>query len=288
MIYNSYQIAHIIGVNVSTVKRWTDSGKLKCHQSVGGHRKFYLHHLTDFLKDNKETSININITELIGENSTLSSAIDNKDYSFLIKYSYEKLISSDANKFIALSNSLILKGYKEYTIFDDILNPTLIKIGDQWVKGKLTIAEEHLASEIIRKFLSNLNFEYLSKKNKYNAFCFTLTNDKHDMPLNMSESIFNQHGKIKTFNLGPNLPIDDFLKLSEKVTPHIIFISIIYIEDLDLLKQQLNLLCKSFENNKETIILLKGRTKEFKLNYTNFINIENYKHLDSYILEKIK
>ena len=28
MIYNSNQVANIIGVNVSTIKRWTDSGKL--------------------------------------------------------------------------------------------------------------------------------------------------------------------------------------------------------------------------------------------------------------------
>mgnify|MGYP001337092544 FL=1 len=50
MTYNSYQIAAIIGVNVSTIKRWTDSGKLKCFQSVGGHRKFHLNHITEFLK----------------------------------------------------------------------------------------------------------------------------------------------------------------------------------------------------------------------------------------------
>ena len=45
------QIAEIIGVNVSTIKRWTDSGKLECQQTIGGHRKFHLNHLRKFLKE---------------------------------------------------------------------------------------------------------------------------------------------------------------------------------------------------------------------------------------------
>ena len=50
MIYNSYQVADIIGVNVSTIKRWTSSGKLSCYQTVGGHRKFHLNDIAAFYK----------------------------------------------------------------------------------------------------------------------------------------------------------------------------------------------------------------------------------------------
>ena len=39
MIYNSNQVAELIGVNVSTIKRWTDTGKLNCIKSAGGHQK---------------------------------------------------------------------------------------------------------------------------------------------------------------------------------------------------------------------------------------------------------
>ena len=48
MIYNSYQIAEIMNVNVSTVKRLTDSGKLKCQKTDGGHRKIHINDLKDF------------------------------------------------------------------------------------------------------------------------------------------------------------------------------------------------------------------------------------------------
>ena len=286
MTYNSYQIAEIIGVNVSTIKRWTDSGKLQCHQSAGGHRKFHLYHLTEFLKQHKKTSTNINVNNLIGKNDNLTKAIDQEKYKYLVQYSYEKLISGDSEKIISLNNSLILKKYKLYDIFDKILNPTLIKIGEQWSKGNLTITEEHLASEIIKKFLTNINFQYMSINSKYNAFMFTLNNDKHDIPLHMSESIFNQHKGINTFNLGPDLPVEDFLKLAQKAIPHFIFISIIYIQDLDNINKQLNLLCEAF-NNTETAIFIKGRVNELSLNYP-FISIENYKELTLKISERLK
>ncbi|MCB0298451.1 MAG: helix-turn-helix domain-containing protein, partial [Calditrichaeota bacterium] len=43
--FNSQEAAKILGVNVSTIKRWTDEGKLQCIKSVGGHRKFLMDHL---------------------------------------------------------------------------------------------------------------------------------------------------------------------------------------------------------------------------------------------------
>ena len=47
---NSRDVAEILGVNVSTIKRWTDEGKLTCDKTAGGHRKFHLHHIAHFLE----------------------------------------------------------------------------------------------------------------------------------------------------------------------------------------------------------------------------------------------
>jgi excisionase family DNA binding protein len=33
-------IARLMSIDVSTVKRWADSGKLQCYKTVGGHRRF--------------------------------------------------------------------------------------------------------------------------------------------------------------------------------------------------------------------------------------------------------
>ena len=204
--YNSNQVAEIIGVNVSTIKRWTDSGKLNCQQTHGGHRKFHLNHLRDFLRKNKKHTSNIKLGSLLGENKKVIDAIESNDTNVIIDYLYRNTISGNESRFLALNNSLILKGYPLFFIFDDIINPLLTKIGKSWEKGKISISQEHLATVIIRKFLSNLNFDFVPKKSKQISFCFTLPDDAHDLPLYMAESIMNQNN-IKTYNLGANLPV---------------------------------------------------------------------------------
>ena len=40
--YTTAELARICGVSISTIKRWTDSGLLRCLRTPGGHRKFRL------------------------------------------------------------------------------------------------------------------------------------------------------------------------------------------------------------------------------------------------------
>ena len=102
-------------------------------------------------------------------------------------------------------------------------------------------------------------------KSAPSAFCFTLINDEHDIPLYMSELIFNET-KVKVHNLGPNLPMDDFLLLYNKYNPKYIFISLVYISDLDKINNELNFYVEIYLKN--TTIIIKGSgTSKLNLDY---------------------
>ena len=47
---SSNVVAEIHGVNISTLKRWTDSGIIECSRTAGGHRKFTMQHVRDYYK----------------------------------------------------------------------------------------------------------------------------------------------------------------------------------------------------------------------------------------------
>ena len=36
------QASELLGVNIMTLRRWTDSGKIKCCKTIGKHRKYLL------------------------------------------------------------------------------------------------------------------------------------------------------------------------------------------------------------------------------------------------------
>ena len=46
----SNDVAEILGVNISTLKRWTDNGTISCTKTAGGHRKFTMQHVRDYYK----------------------------------------------------------------------------------------------------------------------------------------------------------------------------------------------------------------------------------------------
>jgi excisionase family DNA binding protein len=47
--YSTADIARLLSVDPSTVKRWADSGRLQCYKTVGGHRRFSLSQVKEFI-----------------------------------------------------------------------------------------------------------------------------------------------------------------------------------------------------------------------------------------------
>jgi len=283
MVYNSYQIAEIMGVNVSTVKRWTNAGKLKCYQTIGGHRKFHLKDLTAFITKNDKFSTAINLEFLIGKNKNLNEAITDLNFEYITNYSYKVLKEGRKNKFSLLMTSLSLKNYSFVSIFDNIIIPLLHRIGEEWINNKFSIPEEHIATNILMNYLSNINSQHQAIKDKYNAFCFTLEEDGHQLPLHMGEIILNQIGTIRTSNLGPNLPIRDFLKFSEKIKPHIIFISIIYNKYPTKIKSQIKELYEGI-SPKDTHIFLKGAGAQLIHPDKNIYLLQSFQEFNSFLM----
>ena len=48
--YTTADLTRLLSVNASTVKRWADCGKLKCHRTLGGHRRFTYDQVQEFVR----------------------------------------------------------------------------------------------------------------------------------------------------------------------------------------------------------------------------------------------
>jgi excisionase family DNA binding protein len=50
VLYTTDDLSKMFRVGKSTIKRWTDEGKLKCFRTPGGHRKFKATYIEEFIQ----------------------------------------------------------------------------------------------------------------------------------------------------------------------------------------------------------------------------------------------
>ncbi|MBT3937572.1 MAG: MerR family transcriptional regulator [Candidatus Marinimicrobia bacterium] len=239
---NSKDVALLMGVNVSTIKRWTDANMLPCFQTQGGHRKFTLAHINIFLKNNKKKVQKVNLFELQGlADKNLIHYIEKGDYNELCPLFLNASILADNKRLITILTGLYLKGNPLHNIYDKLVFPVLHKIGYLWAADKLSVYEEHLASEAVRIALYDLGelLEYPPLVDDTAAICFTFTGDDHELPLIMVKQLLELN-QIKTLNLGRNFPIKFLKRLIDQLNPKYIVISVNYIENLDQIEEELD------------------------------------------------
>ena len=282
---NSKEVASVMGVNVSTIKRWTDSGKLDCYQTVGGHRKFLLSHLKNFLKEKINQKLRVNIIQYLNKgDKELVQRIDRIDYKYLRDYLFQLGLQQGVDSIHDVINSLLIKGEPQYRIYDELILNVLNRIGDLWSNNKLSIADEHTMTETIRNVMYRIHSE-ISKNNvkiPKKVICMTLTNDEHEIPLVMIQSILDEIN-IPSTNLGPNIPVPEIESKIQVVNPTHLIISSNYVLDTDTFNSEISRLIQ-FCHKKDIEILIGGSGNHLLIeeNRSTTIELKNMADLFNY------
>ncbi len=106
-IYSTDEVAKMLNVNKTTVKRWTDEGKIQCERTPGHHRKFSTDNILEFAMKN-----NYQVERLQREMSIKKDSFTLKQLAF----------ENNGNFLHSVILSLTLKGQKHeiVTIFHDL------------------------------------------------------------------------------------------------------------------------------------------------------------------------
>lgn len=242
--FNSIEASRILGVNVSTIKRWTDSGKLECTKTIGGHRKFSLSDLARFIESNHGSGTKVNIFPIENaDDLKISSYILKGDFDFLVDYTKQQALASNRNRIHQVLKGLYLGQHPLYLIYDRLITPVLVQIGDLWKKNIISISEEHLATQSIRDGIIRLQgLIRLPEKKLGIAMCINLENEMHDMGLKMTDHILEARG-FKVLNTGQNTPLLNIENVFENYSPKRLYISSTYVEDIPTIQAEFNKIC---------------------------------------------
>jgi len=132
----------------------------------------------------------------------------------------EKYINALINGMISMDKALILKTLNKYSDFDNLQNffvkvvfPFLNKIGFLWSSNSINPAQEHFASNIIKRFLI-AEIERLKDAPK-NAPTYVLIlpeGEWHELSLLLAEFILKDKG-CNVFYIGASVPRQDIVKI---------------------------------------------------------------------------
>jgi len=140
-VLSTRQVAQLLGVGEATVKRWADAGEIDCFRTPGGHRKFRLRDVTAFVqKRNFEVSDPLPAQLPPGEDETGADSVAAVE---------QIALAGNASSLVAEIAALRLRGRELAAIFDDVVAPALVRIGERWQACKLSVAEEHVATQAV-------------------------------------------------------------------------------------------------------------------------------------------
>lgn len=157
----------------------------------------------------------------------------NKFLSYLLRADLESALKF-ANKFIKSSKSI-------EDFYLKIIQPALYEIGNLWEKGKISVAEEHIASSIVARVLAHIYIHFLKIdiKSKFKAIVTASPNEYHELGARMLADLLQMDG-WKVYYLGANVPEGEVIKLIKKVKPNLICISITMPFNFDKAKSLIN------------------------------------------------
>jgi excisionase family DNA binding protein len=140
-VLSTRQVATLLGVGEATVKRWADAGEIDCFRTPGGHRKFRLRDVTSFVQTRQYETPGVLPdgvppgADVLGEEA--------------IEHFKASALRGEAASLVAQLSAMRLRGYDLATLFDEVAAPALQRIGAEWEKRRLTVADEHVASQAV-------------------------------------------------------------------------------------------------------------------------------------------
>ena len=173
----------------------------------------------------KEFREDVKINSFLLENTTK----DRKKCEELIERLRTKLFSSltegSVKDAINIYAAFVANNSLE-EFYERIMTPVMTEIGYLWSEGKLSIATEHVASNIAHSLVKIIADENRkSKKDKGKIVLTTPVGEDHNLGCNVLDSFLVSKG-FTTFNLSPSTPAESLIEFIKTAKPDALIISI--------------------------------------------------------------
>tara|TARA_Y100000766_G_scaffold51940_1_gene41890 strand:+ start:3741 stop:4622 length:882 start_codon:yes stop_codon:yes gene_type:complete len=226
---NSKEVSGILGVNISTLKRWTDSGKLGCEKTAGGHRKFTMQHVRDYYKSNSNSAKGEALSLETKDHKKIYGLINQQDFKQLAVLLAESSLNSDESSVGTIINGLYMNGTPVADLFDFVVDVAGNIVEDRLKKSKIAHTDAYLSRKTITRSVDGLNRDKPNGNfNGKNALCINFEDNLPDIGVVMSE-VLMRHNGYNVFNSGSHAELGE---LSEIIIKRKIDVVLFYLCNL--------------------------------------------------------
>ncbi len=163
------------------------------------------------------------------------------DYSFeqgsLSQFCLDKLIEGDFEVFAELAVRYIEEGNGLDALYSNVLQPCMYEVGKLWENGKISVAQEHLASVMVGRAMFHA-FQKCSRsqEDKGKAVITASQNEYHEIGTHMASDLLELDGWDVLY-LGANTPRQALLDMVRKEKPFFVGISAVMPFNIDYVKE---------------------------------------------------
>ena len=164
--------------------------------------------------------------------------------------------------------------YETYTkttgledFYENILQPVMYEIGELWAANKLSVATEHVSSNIAHNLVNIIDDKMSKSDGKGKILLCTPVGEEHNLGCHILESYFKSKG-YKVFNLSPSAPTESVIHFIDEAKPAIIFVSVTLEENIKAAQKMVK---KIFENYNIPIFVGGQAVKEGDPKFSAFV-----------------
>jgi excisionase family DNA binding protein len=223
------EVARLCRVSDATVKRWEDAGLLRSERTNGGHRRFRVEEIARFQRENGLGLKQCHSDDSVTRAATRRRSNQNLSLSSL----FHALVAGQEEDAAHILINAFLRGEPLPELFDKAVTQAMRHIGDLWMSGEISVAQEHLASRTIINAIQKLRAVVPVPNMTGNlAFLCAVENDFHELATHLAQIVLESAG-WEVLNFCTNTPLYSLTNEVLQHSPRIICISASMIHDLD-------------------------------------------------------
>ncbi|MBI5214478.1 MAG: helix-turn-helix domain-containing protein [Ignavibacteriae bacterium] len=207
--YSTQELSKLFHANESTIKRWADSGKLKCFKTPGGHRKYTPDSVSEFITNfhYEIISFDADFTQK-EENELLEFLISKGDFRTLSEVYFSQACKAEKANLYSLLHGCHSASIPLVTIYDEIVAKAVKKIFNLRNQSKISLTEEFITKNSMLESL--FQFRLLTQKVFSSQRTVLLASAKsgiQEVVLSCAEHLLTMAG-WKVLNLGANTNVE--------------------------------------------------------------------------------